>query len=72
MTLVAAEILLINDEIVIGIQLPKPAVQHVEVLVAEKLSDLVDIVLGVHLVKHVKQVTVLEVTISDLTVIIHI
>lgn len=50
MPLVSAEVLLVNYEVMIGVQLPKPTIQHIEVLIAKVLSDLIDIVLCGNLV----------------------
>jgi hypothetical protein len=45
MPLIPAEVLLVNDEVMIGVQLPKPTIEHIEMLIAEILSDLIDVIL---------------------------
>ena len=45
MVIVSVEIVTINEEIMILVQLPELAVDHVEVLVAEVFCHLVDVIL---------------------------
>jgi hypothetical protein len=52
MPLVSAEVLLVNYEVMIGVQLPKPTIKHIKVLVAKVLSDLIDVILCGNLVKN--------------------
>jgi hypothetical protein len=56
----------------IRVELPEPAIQHVEMLIRKELSDLVDIVLICDLVQNLEQSTVLEVSERDLAVVIYI
>jgi hypothetical protein len=68
--LVPREVLLVDDEVVVGVKLPEAAVQHIEMFVAEELPDFVDVVLSGHLVQHIEQRRILEVAESYLAVII--
>ena len=45
MIIVACQVLSVYEKIVVLVQLPELAVYHIEVLVAEKIGHLVDIVL---------------------------
>lgn len=53
---VPRQIVLVYEQVVIAVQLPKLAVDHVEVLVAEVLGDLVDVVLLLQQLDHAQQV----------------
>jgi len=53
---VAREVLLVNQEVVICIQLPKTAVQHVEMLVGEVLAHFVDVFLPSYLEENVHEI----------------
>ena len=48
MIIVACQVLSVYEKIVVLVQLPELAVYHIEVLVAEKVCHLVDIVLILH------------------------
>ena len=72
MALVPREVLLIDQEVVVRVQLPEPAVQNVEVLVREILANLVDVFLRAHLLQHVKQVRVFKVAPRDLPVVVRV
>ena len=72
MALVSRKVLLVYQKIVIGVQLPKPAVEHVEVLVREVLSHHVDIILIAYLMESVHQIRQLEVTPRNLVIIVGI
>lgn len=41
----SCQVLFINEQVMVPIQLPKLAVNHVEMLVAEILSDLINVLL---------------------------
>ena len=69
-TFIAREVFFIDQEVMICIQFPEPAIEHIEVLVAEVLSDFVDVLLVAYVVQHVKQVRVFEVTEVNLAIVI--
>lgn len=50
-SLVPRKVLLVDQKVVIGVQLPESAVQYVEVLVRKVLSHFVDVLLGGHVVQ---------------------
>jgi len=54
--LVTREILLINKEVMIRVQLPKAAIQHVKMLIREVLAHHIYIVLVAHLLERLVQV----------------
>lgn len=70
--LVPTEVLLVYYEIVVRIEFPKTAIQDVEVLVAEELPYLVDVIFFGDCHQHVEQVRILEIPVGNLAVIIHI
>ena len=45
MIIVSAEVLPVNEQVMVLVQLPELAVDDIEVLIGEELSDLVDILL---------------------------
>ena len=45
MVIVPGEVLPVDEEVVVLVQLPELAVYHIEMFVAEKVGDLIDIVL---------------------------
>ena len=72
MALVSRKVLLVYQKIVIGVQLPKPAIEYIEMLVREVLPHHVDIILATHLIESLHQIRQLEVTPRDLVIIIGI
>lgn len=56
MVVVPRQVVLVDEQIVVAIQLPELAVDHVEVLVAEVLRDLVDVVLLLQQLDHVQEI----------------
>lgn len=72
MALVPREVLLVNEKIVIGVQLPEPTVKNVEMLVTEVGSYLINVLFRADNLKHVEQVGVLEVTIRNFSVVIRV
>lgn len=56
MITVAGEVVLVNEQVVVTIKLPELAVDDVEVLVAEVLRHLVDVVLHLECLYHLQQV----------------
>ena len=56
MTLVAREIFLVDQEVVIGVQLPEPAVKDIEMLVTEVLSHFVYVLLSAYMVQYSEEV----------------
>lgn len=70
--LIAREVVFVDEEIVVGVQLPEAAVQHVEVLVREVLSHLVDVILPGYVEEHVLEVGALEVAEGDAAVVVHV
>ena len=72
MPLVAREVLLVNQEIMVCVELPEATVEHVEVLIGKVLSHLVDVLFRCHVEEHVLQVRTLEVSERDLPVIVDV
>lgn len=70
MSFVAGEIFFVNQEVVISIQFPKPAVKDVKVLITKVLSHDIDIRLVAHLNKRVHEITQLEVSPCYLFIVI--
>jgi len=70
--LIPTEVFFVNDEIVIGVQLPKSAVEHVKMLVTEKLPDFIYVIFGGHCVENRKQITVFKISECYFSIVIHI
>jgi hypothetical protein len=49
MAFVPREIFLVNQKVMVGIQFPETAVQHIEMLVGEVLSDFINVFFVGHL-----------------------
>lgn len=52
MAFVPREIFLVNQKVMVSIQFPETAVQHIEMLVREVLSDFINILLVSYLPKY--------------------
>jgi hypothetical protein len=72
MAFITGEVLLIDKEVVICVKFPESAVKHVKVLVGEILSDNIYIAFVGDLDENIVQVGQLEVSPSDLTIVIRI
>lgn len=55
-TLVPREVFLIDQEVMVGVQLPESAVQHVKVFVAEVLAYFVDVLFCADVMQHCEQI----------------
>ena len=56
MTLVATEVFLVYNEVMVRIQLPKATVKHVEVLITKVLSDFVYVIFAANEVQNTEKV----------------
>ena len=70
MALIPREVLLVYQEVMVCIQLPKTTIQYVEVLVRKVLTNHVDVVLVAYLKKCVHQIRQLEIAPRYFVVII--
>ena len=70
MTLIPAEVLFVNKEIMVCVKLPEATVEDVEVLVGEVMTNFVDVFLRCNLMHYREEVGVLEITERDMTIII--
>ena len=71
-TLIPREVFLIDQEVVVSVQLPKPAIKHVEVLVAEVLAYFVDVLFCADVMQHSEQIRVLKVPERDVPIIVRV
>ena len=71
-TLIPREVFLIDQEVVVSVQLPKPAIKHVEVLVAEVLTYFVDVLFCADVMQHSEQIRVLKVPERDVPIIVRV
>jgi len=70
MPFIAREIFLVNEEVVVSVQLPKPAVKYIKVLVGEIFPDFVDVFFLGNLLEDLTQVRLLEISERNLSIII--
>lgn len=72
MTFVTREVLLVNKEVVIGVQFPEPTVKNVKMLVTEVGPHLINVLFRADNLKYVEKVGVLEVSIRYFSVIVRV
>ena len=72
MALVPREVLFVYEEVVISVELPKPAIQHIKMLIRKVLPHDVDIILIADLEESFQKITVSEVPPSYLAIIIRV
>jgi len=71
-SLLLGELVLGDEEVVVLVQLPKPALEHVKVLLGEQLAHVVDVVLLVHLHEDVLEVAFLHVLQGEAAAVVQV
>ena len=72
MPLIAREVFLVDQKVMISVKLPKTAIEYIEVLIGEELPHFVDIFLSSDHEKSVFQCGPLKVPEIDLAIIVHV
>jgi hypothetical protein len=69
-TLIPIEVLFVYQEVMVCVQLPKSAVQNIEMLIRKVLPHFINILFSSYILENILQVALLEVSESDLAIII--
>ncbi len=70
--LIPRKVLLVDEEVVVGVELPEAAVEHVEVLVGKILTNHIDVALVADLDEGLHQVRLLKISPSYLPVVVRV